>query len=495
MFKKNLVGDDVWCYCTRSGAWECDFCLKGRCWACPGERKEGHIKHDFYCPCKGKLGGTRKDAGRPRGNPGNPEQKKRLGKLQADWEHAASWAKRLKHLYCEAVNEVEEENAVTESILDEEAKQLETTEETTFEVLEFIGKACLPLTFSVLCSVVGCFDVVYLAEFSKWCALRSLMWGAYVGIVTPHYVYVRAEEMGVNPDLVRTRCGTGHRELCKTTVFLLRILQTAPDLDTIVFTIILFRGWFNSIPHWKEFCRLHGLPGLWFDPRRWCEKDFLRHALAVKIGPNNTSRGHAYDPSTSGARFGQQVLPAFAAKMSRILSSVSKLCAFAKGCAVSPVSHSCVTLRWFQKLMGQFVGLQCALDAGYVHKPMFDQDLVSECGPGACAGIFKLFKGLPRVEGMRRLRSEQSVAAPLCEVVSNLLSTAPAAHEVRAVHRMLGLPPLGPAGVHYFSCELRQWLRELAARRFVDSFPWANAEYLAGIDTSCFNTWFVEPIP
>ena len=74
--------------------------------ACPSHPSDGHIRHNFFCPCKGKRGGNRPDAGRPKKNVPHDDpilEAKRLAMNEAHTlytarreEYGDAWADKYK---------------------------------------------------------------------------------------------------------------------------------------------------------------------------------------------------------------------------------------------------------------------------------------------------------------------------------------------------------------------------------------------------------------
>ena len=137
----------------------------------------------------------------------------------------------------------------------------------------------------------------------------------------------------------------------------------------------------------------------------------------VSVGPKKTKRGHAYNPSVWGARSGSAILH-LAKELTVTMPAFWKYCDMVSHYVGSTVGQSIVTLRWWQKLWGDFVGLQIVLDLGHEHIELYNQNLACESGPGATSALYSFFPELPLLEGMQRNRTDRFPSTPLCGVVA-----------------------------------------------------------------------------
>ena len=236
---------------------------------------------------------------------------------------------------------------------------------------------------------------------------------------------------------------------------------------TVVMNLLIFRSWWNrredfhgAVLHFSGAGgetvnhSTHGPVGFSFRSNfNW--DLFLSSAQAFR------ERNGAYNPGTHGCAKGCDVVEAWVKKLrGKIEPSLrASLPYFMRLQRMGPASQfvSDSTLKYFQKLIGKFVGYQVALDVGYFFPQFFDEAAHVFCGPGALAVLRQIFVNAPWPStGMVSSSICAAAAEPFIYELQGLLETHPSAQALRDCSAALSLPLPCVNDVEYHSCEMRQ---------------------------------------
>lgn len=239
--------------------------------------------------------------------------------------------------------------------------------------LRALGSIFIPAIFlaGFLCDV----DEV---KFELWCrmfTLRMYMYADYVGHSARRCLTEVASELALPESLVHKTCGHPYRLFCKSTIWLVDVCAGLPRIDAL-FTMFVFRLWFNSVPHFQRFLNLLDMGLTNHFPISCFDAGFFITAAEGVKGFEGTWRSHL-NTGSFGAH-GECPIPYVAQKIEDAIPRLKEIVRIFSSVAGEEPSRelSVVFLREMQALATDFSGYQITPALDYLiisHKQYFNQ--------------------------------------------------------------------------------------------------------------------------